>query len=164
MTRVRRLLAAAFAAGYQRTFIYELIDEKPEPALADPEQHFGLLRVDLSPKPAFEAVRALLRAVRESPGPGERRPVRLTGDVEQVLLQRRDGSRALLLWRDTAIWDHEARRPRAAPATRVLLDFPAGADDVSVTRPSSRARPQRREGGDALELEVGADVSVVSWR
>ncbi len=159
-----RLLAAAFAAGYQRTFIYELIDEKPEPGLADPEQHFGLLRVDLTPKPAFEAVRGLLRAVRTSPGPGERRPVRLTGDVERLLLERNDGSRVLLLWRDVAVWDQETRRPRAGGTSSVRLTFPGGADDLSITRPSAGGRPQRRAAGDALQLDVGADLAVVSWR
>ena len=52
-----RLLATAFGAGVERTFIYELVDEKPDPGLIDAEQHFGLLRNDLSPKPAFTASR-----------------------------------------------------------------------------------------------------------
>ena len=44
-----------FRAGIPRTYAYELIDEKPDAALTDPEQHFGLLRNDFSEKPAFTA-------------------------------------------------------------------------------------------------------------
>ena len=71
-----RLLLAAYALGARRTFVYELLDEKPEPALADLQQHFGLLRNDFSPKPAFTAIKTLIGAVRARPGsrsrPGSR--------------------------------------------------------------------------------------------
>jgi hypothetical protein len=164
-TYMPRLLAAAFATGYQRTFIYELLDEKPDPELDDPEQHFGLLRHDLTPKPAFAAVRNLLRLVRESPGAGQRRVVRVDGEARRLLLERDDGSRVLLLWREATVWDRDARRAQAADRTQVALEFPDGARDVSVLRPSAQAEPQRRlEEADRLELDVGADITAVSWR
>ena len=63
-----RLLVTAFGVGARRTFIYELLDEKPDPGLGDLQQHFGLLRNDLSPKPAFTAIKTLIAAVNASPG------------------------------------------------------------------------------------------------
>src|SRR5215213_7105608 len=56
-----RTFLEQFRAGIGRTFAYELIDEKPERAGRDSEQHFGLLRNDFSRKPAFNALRNLLR-------------------------------------------------------------------------------------------------------
>jgi hypothetical protein len=160
-----RLLAAAFADGYARVFIYELLDEKPEPGLADPEQHFGLLRADLTPKPAFDAVRKLLRVVRESPGEGGRRPVRVDGDVERLLLERPDGSRVLLLWRAEPVWDAQARRGVAVAGVPARLEFPQAVRDISVTRPSAASEAARRlDRVDSLRLEVGAGVTAVSWR
>jgi hypothetical protein len=159
-----RLLAAAFAAGYERTFIYELLDEKPDPALADPEQHFGLLRVDLTPKPAFGAVRDLLRLVRESPGPGASRPVQVDGDVRRLLLERDDGSRVLLLWRAVSVWDHDARQDRPTGSVRARLEFPEGAEALSIGRPSHGNAARRVGSAESLELDVGAAVTTVSWR
>ena len=52
-----------FRSGISRTYAYELLDEKPERAGRDPEQHFGLMRNDFTPKPAFTALRNLLKVV-----------------------------------------------------------------------------------------------------
>ena len=76
------------------------MDEKPEPGLTDHEQHFGLLRNDLSPKPAFDAVRTLVAALRASPGPPASEPVawRLVADdpdeLQRLVLQRAATARA----------------------------------------------------------------------
>jgi hypothetical protein len=167
-----RLLATAFGASVRRTFIYELVDEKPDPGLVDAEQHFGLLRNDLSPKPAFTAVKTLIAAVRESPGERSGAPLvpRVAVDdgdpIEQVTLERADGSRALLLWRPVSVWDRDARKPADPGRIGVELSFPAlGARDVTVWRPSVSTEPVlRRERAGQLALELEGDLVLVSWR
>jgi hypothetical protein len=166
-----RLLLSAFAAGVRRTFVYELLDEQPDPGLGDPEQHFGLLRNDLSPKPAFTAVRTLLAAVRATPGAGRRTRLawRVRVDepegVRRLTLVRRDGSRVLALWRASSVWDRDARRPLAVGDTRAELTFARPVRDVVVWRPSRSSRPVERDaGGSRLSLPVGADVALVSLR
>ena len=62
---VAQTLLDAFMNSVERSFIYELIDEKPDPAGADPEQHFGLFRSDGSPKPAATALHNLTAILRE---------------------------------------------------------------------------------------------------
>jgi hypothetical protein len=42
--------------GIRRSFLYELIDLWPDPAKAHAEWNFGLLRNDMTPKPAFTAL------------------------------------------------------------------------------------------------------------
>jgi hypothetical protein len=169
---VPRLLVDAFGAGVRRTFLYELVDERPEPGLADQEQHFGLLRNDLSPKPAFVAVRTLVTALRTSPGPAAAEPVpwqvvpREPGDLQRLLLERRDGSRVLALWRPVSVWDQNARTPVDPGEQPIRLSFQGrGARDVSVWRPSVSPGPTlRHDSVHDLSLRLAGDLVLVSYR
>lgn len=59
-----RFYALAAAAGVQRVFWYDLRDDADSPW--SPEAHFGLLRQDLSAKPAFVAYRLLAHLLRDA--------------------------------------------------------------------------------------------------
>ncbi|MEA2364210.1 MAG: hypothetical protein QOD71_3355 [Thermoleophilaceae bacterium] len=167
-----RLFVDAFGAGVRRTFLYELVDEKPEPGLADQEQHFGLLRNDLSPKPAFNAVRTLVAALKASPGPSssDRVPWDIVPDepaeVQRLVLARRDGSRVIALWRPVSVWDQNTRQPIDPGRVPVALSFHgAGARDVTVWRPSVSADPVERHASvRRLPLELAGDLVLVSFR
>ncbi len=170
-TYLPRLLMTAFGAGVRRTFIYELIDEHPDPGLGEAEWHFGLLRNDFSPKPAFTAIKTLIAAVRRSPGEGDRKvawSVESDGDepLERVTLRRADGSLAIVLWRPVSVWDREARRPLDPGGLTVNLSFEGfGARDVEVWRPSVSTEPtMRRDRTKALSLELAGDLVLVSLR
>lgn len=166
-----RLLVTAFGAGVQRTFVYELVDGKPDPALVDPEQHFGLLRNDLSAKPAFTAIQTLIAALRASPGESQPRQlrwdlrVRGEGKVERLTLARRDGSRVIALWRPVSVWDRDARRAIRPPPLPVELSFGLGARDIVVWRPSLSTKPVTRlDSAQRLPLELAGDLVLVSLR
>ncbi len=153
---IPRTYLETFAAGAKRTFIYELADEKPDPAKGDPEQHFGLLRQDLEPKPSFGTLSQLMAIVRDSPGEGDRRSVAVDGgdDAQGLLLDRDDGSRVLLLWR---------RVMPGAPPERIKLRFGGEPEDVSV-RDLRGGRQNSRVDRDALSVSVGSGVVAVSFR
>ena len=166
-----RLFLTAFALGVRRTFVYELLDEKPDPGLTDPQQHFGLLRYDLSPKPAFTALKTLLRAVRASPGAAgaETLPWSVQGAppdaVRRVTLVRRDGSRLLAVWRPVSVWDQNARRPTPPEPLPVTVDLGRTAGGVTVWRPSVAPEPVARPGRvRRLPLALEGDVVLVSLR
>ena len=164
-----RMLVDDFANGVRSTFIYELADEKPDPGLTDPEQHFGLLRSDLSPKPAFSAISTLISALRASPGPGapDRPRLRLDAgaDVSRLELTRPDGSQVLALWRPVSVWDALRRRPIEQPVQSVTVTFEGSARDVAVWRPSASSLPvERRTVVRSLSLGLGADLILVSFR
>lgn len=163
-----RALLGSFAAGVRRTFVYELLDEKPDPRLLDPEQHFGLLRQDLSPKPAFLAVRNLIAALRRSPGEAADSPpaptVLASERVEQVHLTRADGSRVVALWRPVAVWDRSRRRALDPGRASVRLRWASAVRDVTVVRPSRSDRPvASADSTDHLDLELEGDVTLVSY-
>jgi hypothetical protein len=169
---IPRILATAFGAGVTRTFIYELVDLTAEPGLTDPVQHWGLLRYDFSPKPAFTAVKTLITAVRTSPGPRTdgflewRLSQERDEPVERLVLRRRDGSLAIALWRPVSVWDVDERKPLDPGQLRVELSFPDGdARDVDVWRPSVSAEPVlHRRRAARLGLELEGDLVVVSAR
>jgi hypothetical protein len=169
---IPRLLIAAFGAGVRRSFLYELVDEKPDPGLTEPEQHFGLLRNDLSPKPAFTALQTMVRAIRESPGPGLsgrvgwRVDVDGQDEVEQLTLERRDGSQVIALWRPVSVWDRDLRRAVDPRDVRVRLTFAdPGARDLTVWRPSISSQPVlQRARARRLGLSLDGDVVLVSAR
>jgi hypothetical protein len=156
---ITRTFLEHFASGVNRTFVYELVDEKPEPRLQDLEQHFGLLRHDFSPKPAFTALKHLLAAVGTSGPRGRLRPLRLSvsgagAGIRRLVLQKGDGSYLIALWRLDSIWDPERRRTLHVRPDALRLRLPHAAR-VSVTDPvlSGRARPLRlRRGAVGVEL------------
>src|SRR4051794_26336374 len=167
---VPRVVLEDFRLGVARTFLYELADERPEPARRDPEQHFGLLRSDLSAKPAFTALAALLttiagpRGAHAAAGAPQVRTDAATRDVSVVGLDRPDGARVIALWRPAAVWRPAPRRT-VLPATasvRVAFDrTPAG---VELVRPSSGARARPLPRRRSLSVPVGADVALLVVR
>jgi hypothetical protein len=121
-----RLALEGFRRGIDRTYIYQLAD--PWSSGSGFENRFGLLRSDLSPKPAFLALRNLLRAVDADSAPvatpgGLRLAVSgAPADLRQLLLRSADGTYSLVLWREVSVWDRVARLD--------LLPTPAGVEVV----------------------------------
>ena len=100
-----RLFAEYFNRGVQRTYSYELADQGPD--LTQREQNFGLLRYDLTEKPAFTAIENLIDLVEEPDAPDGFTPSSLdyainSTDValHHTLLQKSDGTFYLMLWQE----------------------------------------------------------------
>jgi hypothetical protein len=100
---VPRTLLLAFQHGFKETFLYELIDEVSSPG-------YGLLHADLSPKPAYTAVQNLIATLSDDGGsfkPGSL-PYTISGgdsNLNQLLLEKSDGSFWLVLWLEESSWD-----------------------------------------------------------
>jgi hypothetical protein len=121
-----RIPLEAFRFGIERTHFFQLADQFSDAEAAQInypkwQNRFGLLRDDLSPKPAFIALRNLMRAVDSDSAPvsapGSLRYA-LDGagpDVRQLLLRSSDGSFRLALWRDASLWNQDTLQ-RVSPA------------------------------------------------
>lgn len=100
---IPRTYLLAFNHGVKRTFLHELIDEVASP-------YFGLLRYDLSERPAFTAVKNMLSLVTD-PGiafnPGKLNYTLSGGDstLNHTLLQKRDGTFLLVIWLEQSSYD-----------------------------------------------------------
>jgi len=160
-----RIFLDYFQEGIARTFDYELADEFPDPSGEEREAHFGLLRNDLSPKPAFYALKNLISIVADSGGsftPGALN-YSVSGNQEmlhQVLLQKANGSFYLALWRATSVWDPEKRVPLSAPAAPVQIQLGQPIASVAEYKPNVSDEPlsQRQVSGGSLQVNVGPEV------
>jgi hypothetical protein len=167
-TYIPRLFLEYFGRGVTRTYSYELLDESSDPAQADPEAHFGLLRNDLSPKPAFDALRNTI-GILSDPGTGftpEALEYTVGGDqtdLHQVLLQKQDGSFYLALWRAQSVWDTAGHRSIQVPSTPVKLQFERSVNSAQRYMPNVSAAPLDTvpSHGNALSVGVGAQVVIL---
>jgi hypothetical protein len=162
-----RLLLEAFGRGVRRSFIYEFADEHPEPAMHDAEQHFGLIRADGTPKPAFTAVSNMIRLLQD-PGPAfapGALGMRLSGDVSglrHALFAKRDGRLYLILWVNGRSYDQDAQADAVVPSQRVTLVLDRPVSGAALYRPARSAGPLRVFGRvRTLTLDVPDEPLVV---
>ncbi len=166
-TYMPRLFLDYFNRGVARTFSYELVDEFPDGARDEPESNFGLLRNDLSPKPAFTALRNLTAILADSGAPATPGSLDYTvsGDtrgLQQVLLQKSDGSYYLALWREESVWDNQGRTPEDAASANVQLSFGEALAGAEEFQPNSSSQPLRAlDPAAPVSLKVGPQVTIV---
>lgn len=110
---------SGFDRGVLRTFSYELVDEVNDANLTSGsgDGHYGLLNYNLTPKPAYTALKNLVSLIRE-PGREEFKPGSLTvtfsgapNTMRYTLLQKSTGTYYLALWNDISVYQvatHEA--------------------------------------------------------
>ena len=60
-----RLLMDNYAAGVQKTFLYELVDDNLDPTDSNSENHFGLLHNDFSMKASGTALKNLIALLKD---------------------------------------------------------------------------------------------------
>jgi hypothetical protein len=154
-----RLLFSNMRAGAARSYLYELVDQRPDPADSDPEAHFGLVRNDFSHKPAFDAVRDTIALLADA-GPAVATgslaySVRCRDRVEDLLLEKRDGTFYVALWRPRAAF--------GAPRVPATLRLPRRVKRVRVYDPvrSTRALASSRDA-KSVSLDLGADALLVA--
>jgi hypothetical protein len=161
---VPRLFLDMFRAGVPRTYLYELVDERPDPTRTASEDEFGLLRSDFSEKPAFRTLEELLHLTAPV-GTIDLAPihVQVTGpsDLRQLLLQTGPATYALVLWRDVKVWDQLTRMPIAvAPAdASVQLGPEIAHAELSYLDDS---QPRTAVSGNRFEVALLGDPVVVS--
>jgi hypothetical protein len=176
-----RQLLENYTRGVARSYIYELVDERPDPGLTNQERHFGLLRPDLTPKPAYELLRTLLSDLRDPPSAADtltsqsNKPppaplqvqLQTSGNaVGSLLLRRSDGSYRLVLWARGGLHLDGTSRARDAA---VHVKLTGAARQIRVVRTSGGAiggTPSAivsdftgRLGGDPVILDISANAA-----
>ena len=165
-----RLYFEYFRRGVAQTFGYELFDEG---TTADQEDHFGLFRVDGSPKPAATSLGNLTSILADNgPARHDSLPFGIAdsdgdaGDVHHVLLQKSDGTFYIALWRTASI-----AKPGVGSASPQDMPITSSPLTVHLDKPVPSARAFRPSSGrDAtdswtsaqdLTTPVGPDVTLV---
>lgn len=140
----------AAAAGVKRTYVYELLDEKPDPQNKNDGMHYGLFRNDNSPKLVAYAIRNLTTILNTSTV--QRTRVAATGaltytlsgmpvSANSLLLRKKDGRFVLVLWNETRIWDRAKGTPLSSPPAEVEVDFGTTASRVDLYDPNVSEAP-----------------------
>jgi hypothetical protein len=162
-----RLALEGFRNGLERVYVYQLAD--PWTNVSGFENKFGLLRPDLSPKPAFLALRNLLRAVDADSAPvsspGGLR-FGLDGpqsDVRRLLLRSAGGSYALVLWREVSVWDRIAKHDLYPAPETVTVDLGQRMAEAAVYRPVDSPNAVQRVD-DPNRIPVALDGAPVVIR
>lgn len=149
-----KLFLEYFRQGARRTFWYELVDQWPDAEHDAQESNFGLVRNDLTLKPAARRLQRLIASVSRR-GRARGGTLRFAvgeapADLQHLLLRRGDGSYALVLWRDT-----EARAD--AEPVRVELER-----DARLVVERIGARPVRTASrGRTVALKLGGGETAV---
>jgi hypothetical protein len=162
-----RLYLDYFRRGVARTFAYELVDEWPDPSGTDREAAFGLLRHDFSEKPAYTALKRLLSLLSDRGPSFEAGGLDITIEgatsrLRHLLLQKRDGSHYLVLWRTTPVWDPVGRHAVDPFRASVRVSLNGAEAPMAVYRPNESGAPvERHADGSALDVVVGPEVAVV---
>ena len=149
-------LLANYAAGVDRSYIYELLDEGEDNAEA--EDRFGLVHSDGSPKPVFTALKNLLSVMKGSAGSessggtsgAQVLGVQVEGGGEattSLVMPRADGSTVVALWEAAPVWDPDAEKALDVPPREVTLQLDGTAD--------------AQEGTDSVRVTSQADPTIV---
>ena len=123
---IPRTMLLSFKHGYDKTFVYQLIDDPTSP------QGYGLLRTDFSEKPGFTALKNMLSLLSDPDGssftPGSLPFSILGGDanVQHLLLQKSDGSYWLALWLEEPSWDTANVAPISVAPENIGINLGSG--------------------------------------
>jgi hypothetical protein len=157
----------AAALGISRVYIYQLMDGQPDRPEPNQENHFGLLRLDGSPKPAATAFRTLIDLLADrgpqartfTPPPAPAR-VALERPLACLTLQAATGTSFLALWNESPAWDPQTAAPvSVAPAVaRVTLPRPRPLTAFDIV---DRGRIQALGTTASAEIAVGVHPVVV---
>lgn len=143
---IPRLFLEDFAHGIVRTYLYEFLDELPNPGLSDLQLHWGLVRSDGSEKPAFTAMKNLISELSDVSEVRNPRTLNysLSGANDQLhhlLLEKSDGQFFLILWQEIPSFDYRDQRDISNPSQPVTIALDQAAKSIVIYEPATQAQP-----------------------
>ena len=160
-TQAKLILNTLFDAanlGVKQTFIYELLDEHPDPGNTSIEQHFGLFHSNGTAKPAAVAIHNLTTILRDGATyifPTAALNYSILGlppTAHSLLLQKASGAYHIAVWNEPDIWNEATLRPIPTAAQSVTIDLHTIHHTVNIFDPLKGTAP----------VQMLTDVSTVS--
>lgn len=159
-----RLFLEDYRLGIPQTYAYEFLDKYSDPGGGEREAHFGLVRHDLTPKPAYYAVQSLLRVMADSGTPGaagaaETPEARIAvtppagydpAQLHHVAVRKSDGTLVVALWHEVTADDASGPSKDPQQPVRQVEQPPM---DVTVTLSSGADRATVQTIDDAGHLQ-----------
>ncbi|HEY9681355.1 MAG TPA: hypothetical protein V6C86_07235 [Oculatellaceae cyanobacterium] len=159
-----RQLLRYFKAGFKSIYIYQLQDRGTD--RNDPEQCYGIISADGTPKPAYFAVKRLLNMLAEPSG-GLFQPKSLklsietkSKTVDYMLFQKKSGEYILALWNMV-----DSADALNTPEEQVLVHLAKPARDARLydVVQSDQPQPLRQVNSD-FAVPLGKDVLLLQFR
>jgi hypothetical protein len=156
------LLFDSFQLGYQRTYIYQLLDAYPDPKGTNADAHFGIFDFSNHAKPLATGLHNLTTLLRD-PGSDSTSfqtaplKVRLDGlpsTGHSLLFEKSNGDYDLAIWNEPTIWHDTSHRPMRAQPSTVVVKFTAPFESATVYDPLAGASPVQSVRDSQL-LQVG---------
>ncbi len=152
------LVMDASRLGVTATYLYDLVDDGPDPGGTVGADHFGLFTFDGAPKPAAVAIHnltAILGGAKAAPFTPTALDFTLAGlppSGSSLVVEASPGVYDVVVWAEPDIWDAASHTPIAAPPTSVTLTLGSATARLSVFDPLASADP----------LSTSADASSVT--
>jgi hypothetical protein len=159
---VTRYVLEMLRNGYSRSFLYELID------IDDPQ--WGLFRADGSPKPAADALGAMLSLLSEgrwdeasgnwqtpdfTPRPLDYQLSEVPDSVHSLLAQKSNGTHYVILWNEVKNWDTATGQPVDVDPVAATLTLNGGPRSMQTFVPTdSGAQATSQSTGRSIDLQV----------
>jgi hypothetical protein len=143
---IPRLFLEDFARSIPRTYLYEFMDEAPDPALTNNQMHWGLIRADGSEKPAFLALKRLIEELTDSTEPNQTMQLAWSispavESIHHLLLQKSSGEFDLVLWQEISSYNFRSQTDIANAHVTALLTLGQRARSIVIFEPSMQLGP-----------------------
>lgn len=157
-----RTLLESWNAGIIRTYIYELLDENN-----GTYGSYGITDSGANPKPAYVALKNMIAHLSDPGAPISTQPLNATftmpSSVHHALLERRNGSYALVLWVEAPDWNVDAQTAVAVAQQNASLSFGAVPRIVTTTTfdPSGNVATSPLSPAKTITVSAGPDPTIV---
>jgi hypothetical protein len=156
-TQAKGILGAIFNSldlGFERIYLYELVDQKPDPGNSNLEMHFGLFTNKFEKKPAARALHTLTGLLGDKDKKAltfETRAVNfdikgLPDTGHYLAVESSNGRTFIVLWNEVQFWDRAAGKALPMEQVPISLSLADGAKIVAVTDPINDKSPTRTVG------------------
>ena len=155
-----------------RGFIYQLVDNHPDPNLVSPPFQMGLINYNLQPKPTYYAVRNMMHIMCDGSQPFAVGSLNYTlsgnlADVRHISFQKTNRAYYLLIWLEKLSMLRNS--PINNPPQSVKLQFAKTVKAVRLYRPSDTtgqisAGNQPRQtynNPNSLDLKIYDDITIL---
>ena len=158
---LRTLFWGLFDADFERVNLYEMVDEVSRRSSSfNNNGYYGLLRPDLTPKPAYTSLKRLTSLLAEpnaAPFTPQGLSYTLSGSVANVrsyVLQKSNGTHYLVLYQDVPSWNSSANTEISNPTLSTTVNLGSPASRVLVHSPHSSATPVADRAGPVSSVTV----------
>jgi len=158
-----KILLDGFKAGKSQTYLYELLDEKPDPSDTDAQMHFGVFNNNNTPKPAAVAIHDLTTILNANdtpvanftPGTLAWSATNLPSTASTMLLEKTNGAFDLIIWNEPATTTTTA-------TTSVTVALGARYSGVEVYDPITSSNPIAiMDNVSQVTLNLGEDPLII---